>query len=245
MSLISGVSPIGGIFGLSPCDVPDTTQRYPLGLKVQFHDEYYGARTAIYLLNQAAVTYVGMHGWWDVNKQFTVADDATQILLPYPCAFALTYMAASTYGWFVVEGVTPALADEEVDVGDPVYCSTSANHGWCADTALAQAQIERVMCVQAGAATIAKVGSFKKGEYTGWFDDVEGLFIGMLVASTSLSAAGSDVITAIGVDGHTVTYAGANATTGTKEAVTCTFTDATKYWPLLVINAPHYQGAVT
>src|SRR5712664_2332763 len=91
--------------------VPDTTQRFALGTKIQAVDPYWGWGEFVYAKASGAI----------VPRLLCVFDDKfLAVGMPnaanqgFPAAVAMGNMATLTFGWFMTAGVTPIVASATV-----------------------------------------------------------------------------------------------------------------------------------
>jgi hypothetical protein len=100
---------------LSGYYVPDTNPTQVLGTTVWAQDPALGVRELIYLQNGATVLQTGTI--CIENLDHTVSPCPLTTRQGFPVCLSITRMAASTYGWFALQGFTPVWSDAEVAIG--------------------------------------------------------------------------------------------------------------------------------
>jgi len=116
--------PIGKTMGVQPINETSTTQKHPLGFKVDATDYTYGTGTFVYLKGVASTTagdlvcYDQANG--DTARAVAGGADSTGA-----CAVAMSANVASQYGWYQVFGAGPVKA-ATVAADTPLYLTSTA-----------------------------------------------------------------------------------------------------------------------
>lgn len=227
-------TPLGGLVGnQQPIDVfvPDTTQRFPLGMFQDMVDEYYGYGSFVYG-KAAQASGVGRLCFMDANWNAT--DIPNTANTGYPIVVARANMAINTYGWFQFAGQMPMLATASVAVGTAFGLTGAGTVG----ANSAGKQILNARVVRAGTATIVIAGvQTIQGSPIIKLPNIAGLFVGLAASGTGIAAS---TISAIDSSQNQVTLSANCTATG---SVSATFT----YTGFLGVmsNGPFVQGAIT
>lgn len=234
-----GYAPIHPVVGVQPFNellIPDTVQRNQLGMVVDAVDPYFGYGRFIYLksggsMNPGRLVIIS-------DQTFVTADLGNTANLGHPFAVARSvYSAASQFGWFQFEGVTPVQTAASVAAGVAVGIGAAGQAG----TNSAGKQLLSTRVLQPSTFTLTKTGVLAPFGNTTQIQvpNVDGLFYGLAVSGTGI--AGSTTITGIDTSGRFFTVN--NAVTAPLTTVTVTFTYTG--FLLVHINNPFGQGAIT
>lgn len=222
--------------------VPDTTQRHPLGQKVDFVDPYWGEASFVYGKAAAALNFgnlvTAVAALGSMDKTPNTAN------LGQPCLVAVNEMAISTYGWFQKSGVCVVKSSATVAALAAVGLTSAGVIG--ANTAGKQILGYTQQISQTGTKALTNVlttngSSVLKcpGGYDGWF-------LGAALSGTGIPA--STVVAKLDPDGITVYTGSAIGTVGDKNStatgsvtVTATYTG----YSVAHIESPMSQGAIT
>lgn len=229
-----------GIIGNQPIDlavVPDTTQRHPTGLTVEAIDDYWGPGQFIYA-KAAAAFKVGQCVYMDDVSGVLVATSMPNTAgQGFPAAFAVTKMAANTFGWFKTQGKLPALSGASVAANANIGITAAGTLGAVANGK----QILNARVETAATGTVVKTCGLTNGSTTIKVPNTDGWFIGLALTGTGVGS--SAVISSIDPQGNTIEASVASTST-TSSSVTATYNDGTDYWNVLVINRAFAQGQV-
>lgn len=227
-------TPLQGLVGnQQPIDifVPDTTQRFPLGMYQDMVDEYYGWGTFVYGKAAAAIA-VGILNYMDENWLATATPNTANTGYPIYCSRA--NMAINTFGWFQVAGQYPMKATASVAAGAAIGLTGAGTVG----ANSAGKQILGVRVVRPGTATIVIAGvQTINGSPIIQVPNVAGLFVGLAASGAGIAAS---TISAIDSSQNKLTLSANCTATG---SVSATFT----YTGFLGVQAnfPFVQGAIT
>jgi len=152
----AGLAPRIGLADPGISYVPSTDQLFPLGARTVVLDPYWGRRELIYLKAPASIVLAGEGLTWDVDFLGVNNLDAADTNLSYPIAIAVTYMAASTFGWFLVAGTGYWNFQTSVAINTLFSFAAAHNHGQFG-TYAAGAQIlgARILAVETGTFDLA------------------------------------------------------------------------------------------
>lgn len=218
--------------------LPDTTQRHPLGMKVDAVDPYWGWGTFVYAKASGVV-----------GKGLVCIVDATYLALGvpnaanqgFPLAVAMAQMAANTFGWFQVQGLavykTNATVAADVAIGITGVGILGTN--------AAGKQVLGCRNLRAATATVAITANTVNGSgflTTGGYD---GIFLGITLSGTGVPA--STVAAGLDPDGRTIRMGSAIGTFDKTATATGTITLTGTYtgYGAGMVNAPFAQGAIT
>jgi len=229
-------TPIAGVQPFNELLIPDTTQRNQLGMVCDAVDPYFGYGRFVYLKSGAAMNPGRLVIVSD--QTFVTADLPNTALLGYPFFVARSvYSAASQFGWFQFEGVTPVQTAASVAQGVAVGIGAAGQAG----TLSASKQLVGTRVLQASTFTLTKTGVLAPFGPLNQIQvpNVDGLFYGLAVSGTGV--AGSTTITGIDPSGRVITVN--NNVTAPLTTITVTFTYTG--FLLVHINNPFGQGAIT
>lgn len=250
-----GFATVSPIIGLDQQDcswVPDTTQRFPLGMRAQFIDPFHGAFEAIYLKASAAHV-VGQCVYWTVDHVATLMPHTGNV--PYPAAFAKTYNPINTYGWYVVYGACMVAGSAEIDVGVTAAVTTAGYLG-------ASAQNDEICGIRIqkrGTGTYASnaVQTYKGLYHVDLFPSTGGSSApGGTAADAGWWIGGEVRGTGVGTDAEigSVSADGKRVVLTVVSTATALITDAVEHghnaadsthWMQAFVSAPYHQGADT
>jgi hypothetical protein len=215
-----------------PIDVqiPDTTQRFPLGMQQDMVDEFYGWGAFVY---GKAVQACGVGRLCFMDSVWGATDIPNTANTGFPIYIARANMAINTFGWFQFAGQMPMLATASVAAGVAIGITAAGSVG--ANTAGKQVLNARV--VRAGTATIviANVGTVN-GSPLLQMPNIGGLFVGLTASGTGISG----TISAMDPNQNRIQLSANASATGN---ITATFT----YTNFLGVQSTgaFVQGAIT
>lgn len=224
-----------GILGLQTPDisfVPDTTQRWPLGMQAIFQDPFYGQQTAVYAKAAAAQETGSI---CVVATDWIMGDVPNSAGLGKPVYIAKTAMAQDTFGWYIFMGQSPWSAQASVAAGVAFGITAAGQMGAVA----AGKQINGANVQVASTGTITKAAVTNVGAQTKrrlQVVNTDGLYIGIAASGTGIAAS---TVTAIDPSGNFVTLSADMTAVGT---ITATFT----HTGFCIVNAtcPFAQGQI-
>jgi len=211
--------------------IPDTTAKVTLGTVIDFLDPYYGLQRLIYA-KAAAAQEVGSLVYFD--NSWVATDIPNTANTGYPIATAKAAMAANSYGWYCIQGLSPWSATASVAAGTAFGVTAAGQVG--ANTAGKQVLGARV--VVAGTGTFTRTITTSNGSKTMQATSTDGFFVGLAISGTGVAA--SSTIASIDPDGVTFTVNN-NATASGTVTGTLTYTN----FLLVQSYCPFVQGAIT
>jgi hypothetical protein len=236
--------------------VPTTTLEYPLGTTIFVEDPQWHVRELIYLKAPATAINIGTCCTWDA--------DWLAVALPVDhyrglqVGFALTNMAASTFGWFVISGKCFAWSDADL-AADATIGVSAATAGQISASAQGHEIVAAVSAIASSATGTYTVLTGPLGSYEAIIvhnTDHETyplwLFPGCPVtfSASTINAAATivglhDVARIGNYVGHRVTLSHpstAVATPHVTETMTWLWNDATNFYNVVQIDRPYLQG---
>lgn len=229
-----GFAPIAGTVGVQPFNtlfIPDTTQRWPLGMVNDAVDPYFGYGRFVYAKAVAAQTPGSMVF---IDNTFIATIMPSTANLGRNVYFAAQNFAINTFGWYQFEGMLPASASASVATGVAAGIGTAGNLG----ANSAGKQVLNIMVQQASAFTITKTNAqTTNGLPQIGVSNVDGLFVGLALSGTGIAAG---TIASIDPSGRFITST-ANSTATGSVTMTGTYTN----FLLVTVNGAFTQGAIT
>lgn len=234
--------PIYPIIGAAPFNdnwLPDTTQRFPLGTKIEAVDSYWGQGTFLYCKSADAVL---KGSWVTWDESFNI------VLLPntanqgFPCGVAMAPSASGTYGWVQVEGRAVYKTSATVAADAAIGLTAAGIVG--ANTAGKQILGVRNRIAATGTATVT--GTTTTGSAAIETSGYAGFFLGMALSGTGIPA--STVVAKLDPNGRTIYTGSAIGTVGDKNATasgTVTVTGTYTGYGSGILQTPIQQGAIT
>jgi len=214
-----GFAPIHPVVGVQPFNtlfVPDTTQRWTLGMVMDAVDPYFGYGRFVYgkaVAAQAPGTMVNMSEVWTATAAASTAG------LGLPVYWAAQNFAINTFGWYQIEGVIPATTSAAVTAGAAVGIGTAGN---LSGTVAIGKQVLGIRVNQIGTFAITKANSITtNGSPVIGVQNVEGLFVGLTLSGTGIAAG---TISTIDPSGRFITST-ANSTATGSVTLTATYTN--------------------
>lgn len=220
--------------------VPDATQRFPLLMKLEGVDPYWGYGEFLYGKAAATIAKGNICYQTATLGSFNLTPDTGS--LGQSIYVAMNSMVTADYGWFLKSGLAVVKTTATVTALAAVGISGAGTVGATGATK----QILGVTNLKSATATVAitNVGTINgsgvlttKG-YDGWF-------LGMALSGTGIPA--STVVAKLDPDGRTVYTGSAIGTVGDKNSTATgnvTVTGTYTGYGLLDCNAPHGIGAV-
>lgn len=232
------VYPFTGALPFNDCFLPDTTQRLPLGTKIEAVDPYWGQGTFLYVKSNDAILKGSFAAWDETFTAVLLPNTANQ---GFPCGVAMAPSAAGTYGWVQIEGRAVYKTSATVAADAAIGLTAAGIVG--ANTAGKQILGARNRTPATGTATVS--GTTTTGssviETTGY----AGFFLGMALSGTGIPA--STVVAKLDPNGRTI-YMGSAIGTIDKTATasgTVTVTGTYTGYGSGILQAPCAQGAIT
>lgn len=237
-------APLSNVAGPQPFNdwfVPDTTQRFPLNMKVDAVDPFWGYGEFVYgkaaaALNKGNVvvqqTTLGTY-----DKVPNTANLGQALLV------AMGTMAINTYGWFMKAGLAVYATNATVAANAAIGIAAAGVLG----TNAAGKQVLGCTNLKSATATASftNVGT-TNGSAALKTNGYDGAFLGMALSGTGIPA--STVVAKLDPDGRTIYTGSAIGTVGDKNATatgSITLTGTYTGYGLGHIESPFAQGAIT
>jgi len=233
-----------GEYGLNFAQPPDGVAREKSGTTISANNDYFGGWELVYgkasanirqfgLVTLQAVLTAGV----GIETIFTeVANTANQ---GAPVGVAMFTMTTGQYGWAIVKGAVPVNAAASIAAGAVLGIGGVGQAG--ANTA--GKQVLGAVGGVASSHTVVKTAvQGASGSTRLLAGNTEGWFPGVYLSGTGI-AAGTTVV-AIDPDGRGVTISAAT-TAQINGSVTATYNNATIHYPIIFLNRPSLQGAIT
>lgn len=224
--------------------VPDTTQRHPLGLKMDFVDPYWGYAEFVYGKAAAALNFGNVVTPQAASLGTTYDKVTNAANLGTPVLVASNEFAINTYGWFQKVGVCAVKSSATVAALASVGLTAAGVIG--AFAAGKQIVNYQQLFSQTGAKALTNTQTFNGYGYLFCPNGYDGWTLGMALSGTGIPA--STVVAALGSDGKTVYTGSAIGTLGDKNStasgavtVTATYTG----YSIGQIDSPFAQGQIT
>lgn len=233
---IAGAQPISGWFE------PDTTQRFPLGMKLDAVDPFWGYGSFVYGKSAAALNYANV-----VVMQAALFGSFDKVPntanLGQPVLLTMNEMAISEFGWFQKAGVGVAKFNATVAAAASVGITAAGILGAFA----AGKQIVGYSQLKSATATLTPTANTQTGSAAIKIPaGYDGLFLGAALSGAGIPA--STVVARLDPDGITIYTGSAIGTVGDKNAtatgqitLTATFTG----YSVGHIESPFAQGQIT
>lgn len=239
--MFAPVTPIAVAQPFGDWFTPDTTQRFPLGTKIDAVDPFWGYGEFVYgkaaeALNKGEI----------VRNQTTLGSFAkfpNTANLGQAVLVTMNTMAINTFGWFQKAGIAVykvgATVAADAAIGITAAGSLGANSA--GKQLLGAHNLKAQTATEAKTNVQTKNGSsvlFVPGGYDGWF-------LGMALSGTGVPA--STVVAKLDPDGFTVYMGSAIGTVDKLATATGTVTVTGTYtgYGLGYIDSPFVQGAIT
>ena len=228
MSGFAPVSPAAGITPVADLFVPDTTQRWPLGMVIDAVDTYFGWGRFIYLKAVAAQVPGNLV---TIDETFTATAVASTANTGWPLAVCRQNVGTAAFCWYQIEGMAPIKTANSIATGTAVGLGTAGIAGTLANGK----QILGMHVLQASTFTITKANSTTtNGTAIIQVPNVDGLWVGLTLSGTGV---GAGTISSIDPSGRFITNS-ANSTATGSVTVTGTYTN----FLLCRFQNPHVQG---
>lgn len=235
---LMGVQAIGQSTGA------EQTARAPkVGSIVAAIDNYWGGGEFIYVQFAGAVRekalvslYTALENGVYVTKAAEMPNAANT---GRAAGVAVMPAANNEFGWVQIAGVTPVNSAAAIAADTVLGVAATGQVG--ANSAGKQLLGARVHAAATTTAVKVALGG-KQGENTIKVANTDGWFVGAYVSGTGIAA--NAKILAINVDERTVTLSG-NNTAPVSGNITCTYNNGAVYFPVVFMNRPLMQGAIT
>lgn len=238
--------PFIGSYPSGNFNVPDTTQRHPLGTVLQTVDPYWGGQELIYLsyaFTTGTAFRVGSVMAYDVATSFLATLVANTTIMGKSVAFAqpgiLSTAATGTYYlWAVTSGQCPVWSSASVAANTAIGIVAAGQAG-----ALATGkQLVNCRVTLPATTTVAKANTVtQNGSKNLLVPNAGGWFIGCSISGTGIT---TSLLTSIDPNDRLVAVASNSSATGSVTA-TATYNDATDFWNVVTCDRPFAQGAIT
>jgi hypothetical protein len=209
MSSAVSLTPLIGSQSIGNFNIPDTTQRHPLGARLAAFDTYYGSGEYIYLLNGATALPTATVVQWD--KDFVAVANPATANTGAPVGFTGQNPAVpiGAYFWAQVTGKLPVLSATSVAALTPIgiHASTAGS----LNTMGNGRQLLNANVVLAATGTIVKTAQTLNGSSVLKVTDASGWFQGLVITGTGIPA--STIVGTIAADNKTVTMYQSGGTT--------------------------------
>jgi len=205
-------APVTSFAGPQPFNdwfAPDTTQRHPLGTKIDAVDPYWGQGAFVYVKSADAILK-GSVVMWDESHNAALLP--TTALQGFPWGVAMAPMASGTYGWIQVEGRAVYKTNATVAADAIVAIAAAGILGASATGKQLIGVRNRVSAT--GTKTASALTT--NGSYALKTDGYDGFFLGMALSGTGVPA--STVVAKLDPDGRTIYMGSAIGTVGDKLA---------------------------
>lgn len=220
---------------------PSSTQRFPLLMKMEGVDPYWGYGEFLYGKAVSSTPKGSLCYQTATLGSFELTPNTAN--LGQSIFVAMNKMAAADYGWYMSAGLAVVVTNATVAALAAIGIGAAGTAG----TNGAGKQILGCTVMKSATATVAitnvqtqnGTGILKTKGYDGWF-------LGMTLSGTGIPA--STVVAALDPDGMTVYTGSAIGTLGDKTSTATglvTVTGTYTGYGLLQINAPFGQGAIT
>lgn len=235
-------APIHNFAGAQPFNdwfAPDTSQRHPLGTKIDAVDPYWGQGAFVYVKSADAILKGSVVMWDESHNAALLPSAVTQ---GFPFGVAMAPMASGTYGWIQVEGRAVYKTNATV-AADGVLAIAAA--GILGATATGK-QVLGIRNRISATGTKTASALTTNGAYVLKTDGYDGFFLGMALSGTGVPA--STVVAKLDPDGRTIYMGSAIGTVGDKLATatgTITLTGTYTGYGSGIINNPSCMQIVT
>lgn len=218
---------------------PDTTQRFPLGMKIDAIDPFWGYGEFVYAKASGAIT----KGWFcQFDQNWLATGIPNTANMGRPVAVAMMTMADLTFGWFMKAGLAVIKTTATVAADTAIGITGTGTVG--ANTAGKQILGARNLIAATGTKTVT--AQTVNGSYVLTTSGYDGFFMGMALSGTGIPA--STVVAGLSPDGKTILMGSAIGTVGDKLATataSITLTGTYTGFGAAQIADPFTQGAIT
>lgn len=218
---------------------PDTTQRHPLGLKLDAVDPYWGYGEFVYAKASGAIT----KGWFCVlDQSYNAVGLPNAANQGFPTVVAMMTMADLTFGWFMKAGLAVIKTTATVAADAAIGITGTGTVG--ANTAGKQILGARNRIAATGTKTVT--AQTVTNSYVLNTPGYDGFFMGMALSGTGIPA--STVVAGLSSNGRDIYMGSAIGTVGDKLATatgSITLTGTYTGYGAAQIMAPFAQGAIT
>lgn len=237
--MFAPITPVAGITPFNDWFVPDTTQRWGLGMTVRALDPYWGFGDFMYIKSGDTL----------VKGSLTVIDSAySGVLLPsttlqgFPFGVNMYPMVSGVYGWMQVAGLVVWKTSATVAADAAVAIAAAGVVGASATGK----QLVNVRNLRSATATKTVTAGTTNGSMVLTTSGYDGFFVGMALSGTGIPA--STVVAALDADGRRIYTGSAIGTTGDKNSTatgSITLTGTYTGYGAGFIMYPFAQGAIT
>jgi len=232
-----------GNYGFSPGQGPTTEPLEVSGTIVAINHEYFGGIEVMYgkatetIRQFGLVRILGAAVGGVIETQFSELPNTANQGCPFGVAMAS--MVSGQYGWVVIAGSIPVNSNASIAAGAVAGIAAAGQAG--ANTA--GKQLLGAVGVLPSSHTVVKTGvQAPAGSLRLSVPDSTGWFPGVYLSGTGIAA--GTTATALSPDGQEVTISAAT-TALVNGSVTATYNNATIHYPILKLNRPIVQGAIT
>ena len=232
-----------GDWGIDFDQAPDSAKREVSGSIKNVLHSYFGGLELMYgtatgnIRQFGLVTIRGAVVGNAIETQFAEVPNTANQGAPF--GVAMSAMAAGASGWVVIAGTIPVNATASIAAGAVAGIGAAGQAG--ANTA--GKQLLGAVGVLPSSHTVAKTGvTAPAGSLRLSVPNSNGWFRGVYLSGTGIAA--GTTVTAISPDGRDVTISAATSAI-VNGTVTATYNNATIHYPILKLNRPMLQGAIT
>lgn len=236
-------APISSFAGAQPFNdwfAPDTTQRHPLGTKIDAVDPFWGQGSFIYVKSADAVLKGSVVMWDESHEAALLPSTATQ---GFPFGVAMAPMASGTYGWVQVAGRAVYKTNATVAADGVLAIAAAGILGATATGKQVLGIRNRVSAT--GTKAITSVQTTLGGSVLKTPSGYDGWFLGMALSGTGIPA--SSFVAKLDSDGKTVYMGSAIGTIDKVATATGVITATGTYtgYGSGIINNPSCMQIVT
>lgn len=232
-----------GNYGFSPGQLPTDVPLEVSGSIVNVVHEYFGGIEVMYgkatgtIRQFGLVRILGAAVGGVIETQFSELPNTANQGCPFGVAMAS--MVSGQYGWVVIAGAFPINGAASIAAGAVAGIGAAGQVGANA----AGKQLLGAVGLIPSTHTVAKTGvTAPAGSLRLSVPDAMGWFPGVYLSGTGIAA--GTTVAAISQDGREVTLSAAT-TAIVNGAVTATYNNGTIHYPILKLNRPMVQGAIT
>lgn len=205
------VIPIAGGQAISEWFEPDTTQRFPLGMKLLANDPYWGYGEFVYGKSAAALNFGNLVVMQTTFGNFDKCPNTAN--LGQPVLVAVNEFANGEYGWFQSAGVAIVKSTATVAAAAAVGLTGAGTIG----AVTSGKQILNYIQLKSQTATVSLTANTQNGSAALLVPaGYDGAFLGAALSGTGIPA--STVVGRLGPDGLTIYTGSAVGTVGDKNA---------------------------
>lgn len=246
MTIAATQYPLIGNWPIGNFNVPDTTQRHPLGTVVTVADPYWGGRELIYLsysFTNGTALQVGAVLAYDVAASFVSTLVANTANLGKSVAFSLdgilsTAATGTYYIWAVISGQCPVWSSASIAANTALGIVAAGQAGAIANGK----EINNARVTLPATTTVVKANTgTTNGNKNLLVPNADGWFIGCSISGTGIT---TSLVTSIDPNNRLVTVASNSSASGAVSA-TATYNDATNFFNVVTCDRPFAQGAIT